>query len=100
REEEVGTGNATLVAYEKKPVRVDGFEHYRAIVQIYSGVSVPYLDAAGKYYGAMNINSPFEKWYNGSEPAGYVSKMLNVGLVTWSRTPSPAATPCTNCVLP
>lgn len=59
REEEVGTGNATLVAYEKKPVRVDGFEHYRAIVQTYSGVSVPYLDAAGKYYGAMNINSPF-----------------------------------------
>jgi len=59
REEEVGTGNAPLVAYEKKPVRVDGFEHYRAIVQTYSGVSVPYLDAAGKYYGAMNINSPF-----------------------------------------
>ena len=59
RVEEVGTGNATLVAYEKKPVRVDGFEHYRAIVQTYSGVSVPYLDAAGKYYGAMNINSPF-----------------------------------------
>ena len=59
REEEVGTGNATLVAYEKKPVRVDGFEHYRAIVQTYSGVSVPYLDGAGKYYGAMNINSPF-----------------------------------------
>ncbi|MBC5585632.1 sigma 54-interacting transcriptional regulator [Eggerthella sp. NSJ-70] len=59
REEEVGTGNATVVAYEKRPVRVDGFEHYRAIVQTYSGVSVPYLDAAGKYYGALNINSPF-----------------------------------------
>ncbi|OUO89768.1 Fis family transcriptional regulator [Gordonibacter sp. An230] len=59
REEDVGTGNATLVAYEKRPVRVDGFEHYRAIVQTYSGVSVPYLDGAGKYYGAMNINSPF-----------------------------------------
>lgn len=59
REEDVGTGNATLVAYEKRPVRVDGFEHYRAIVQTYSGVSVPYLDAAGKYYGALNINSPF-----------------------------------------
>jgi len=59
REEDVGTGNATLVAYEKRPVRVDGFEHYRAIVQTYSGVSVPYLDPAGKYYGAMNINSPF-----------------------------------------
>ena len=59
REEEVGTGNASLVAYEKRPVRVDGFEHYRAIVQTYSGVSVPYLDPAGKYYGALNINSPF-----------------------------------------
>lgn len=59
REEDVGTGNATLVAYEKRPVRVDGFEHYRAIVQTYSGVSMPYLDAAGKYYGALNINSPF-----------------------------------------
>lgn len=59
REEDVGTGNATLVAYEKRPVRVDGFEHYRAVVQTYSGVSMPYLDAAGKYYGALNINSPF-----------------------------------------
>lgn len=59
REEDVGTGNATIVAYEKRPVRVDGFEHYRAIVQTYSGVAVPYLDPAGKYFGAMNINSPF-----------------------------------------
>lgn len=60
REEDVGTGNATVVAYEKRPVRVDGFEHYRAIAQTYSGVSVPYLDSAGKYYGAMNLNSPFD----------------------------------------
>ena len=61
REEEVGTGNATIVAYEKKPVRVDGFEHYRTISQSYSGVSAPFLDEAGKYYGALNMNSPFEQ---------------------------------------
>ncbi|BAK43557.1 sigma-54 dependent transcriptional regulator [Eggerthella sp. YY7918] len=59
REEDVGTGNATIVAYEKRPVRVDGFEHYRAIAQNYSGVAAPYLDSAGKYFGALNINSPF-----------------------------------------
>lgn len=60
KEEEVGTGNATVVAYEKKPTRVEGFEHYRAIAQNYTGVSAPYLDAQGKYYGALNLNSPFE----------------------------------------
>ena len=40
-EEVVGTGNATIVPYEKKPVRADGFEQYRAIAQTYSGVSAP-----------------------------------------------------------
>lgn len=59
REKDVGTGNATLVATERKPIRVDGFEHYRAIAQSYTGVSAPYLDTQGRYYGAMNINSPF-----------------------------------------
>ena len=59
REKDVGTGNATLVATERKPVRVDGFEHYRAIAQSYSGVAVPYIDGSGRYFGAMNINSPF-----------------------------------------
>lgn len=59
REKDVGTGNATLVATERKPVRIDGFEHYRAIAQSYSGVAVPYLDSEGRYFGAMNINSPF-----------------------------------------
>ncbi len=58
REEEVGTGNATIVAYEKKPIRVDSFEQYRAISQRYSGVSAPFLNKEGKYYGALNINSP------------------------------------------
>lgn len=58
-EEEVGTGNATVVSYEKKPVRVEGFEQYRAIAQTYSGVSAPFIDADGKYFGALNFNDPF-----------------------------------------
>jgi transcriptional regulator with PAS, ATPase and Fis domain len=60
REEMVGTGNATVVSYEKKPIRCEGFEQYRAIAQTYSGVSAPFLDAQGRYYGALNFNSPFE----------------------------------------
>lgn len=59
REEDVGTGNATVVAYEKKPIRCEGFEQYRAISQTYSGVSAPYLDGEGRYFGALNINNPF-----------------------------------------
>ena len=59
-EEEVGTGNATIVPYEKKPVRVEGFEQYRAISQTYSGVSAPYVDNRGNYFGALNVNDPFD----------------------------------------
>ncbi len=58
-EEEVGTGNATVVAYEKKPVRINPYEQYRKVSQSYSGVSVPFLDSQGHYHGALNINSPF-----------------------------------------
>lgn len=58
-ERKLGTGNATLVQYEKRPVRVDGFEHYRVVSQRYSGVAVPYLDRKGRYIGAMNLNSLF-----------------------------------------
>ncbi len=59
QEDEVGTGNATLVAYERKPVRVEGFEHYRSVSQGYSGVSAPFLDVQGAYFGALNLNDPF-----------------------------------------
>ena len=54
-----GTGNATTVAYECRPVRIDGFEHYRSVAQGYSGVSVPFLDVDGEYFGALCMNSPF-----------------------------------------
>ncbi len=40
-------------------MRVDGFEHYRAIVQTYSGVSVPTSMAQGSTTARVNINSPF-----------------------------------------
>lgn len=55
----LGTGNSTVVAYEKRPVRVDGFEQYRSVSHGYSGVSCPYIDVDGEYFGALNLNSPF-----------------------------------------
>lgn len=55
----LGTGNSTVVAYERCPVRIEGFETYRSVSQGYSGVSAPYLDVDGEYFGAMNLNSPF-----------------------------------------
>ncbi len=58
-EDILGTGNSTTVAYERKPIRVDGFELYRSVSQGYSGVSAPFLDADGEYFGALNFNSPF-----------------------------------------
>ncbi len=60
-EEQVGTGNATVVSYEKKPVRVEGFEQYRAVAQTYSGVSAPFLDKNGVYFGALNLNDPVRR---------------------------------------
>lgn len=55
----LGTGNSTVVAYEKKPVRIEGFEGYRSVSQGYSGVSAPFLDVNGEYFGALNLNDPF-----------------------------------------
>ncbi len=54
-----GTGNSTVVAYERRPIRIDGFEHYRSVSHGYSGVSSPFLDVNGEYFGALNLNSPY-----------------------------------------
>ena len=59
REEEVGAGNASSVAYERCPIRFDGYEHYRAVAHGYSGVSTPFLDEDGHFYGALHANNPF-----------------------------------------
>ncbi len=72
-ESRLGTGNATLVAYERKPVRCDGFEHYRVVSQGYSGVSVPYLDRTGKYLGAMNLNSALQPLADSALDIGQVA---------------------------
>ena len=54
-----GTGNLPLAMCEKKPIRVDGFEHYRAVSQNYSGVSVPLNIPNPKMGAILNINDPF-----------------------------------------
>lgn len=52
-----GDGNLPLALIEQKPMRVDGFEHYRAVSQNYSGVSAPVEMPDMRYF--LNINDPF-----------------------------------------
>lgn len=53
----MGTGNVGVCLFEKKPIRIDGFEHYRIISQGYSGVSAP-VYIRGKMTGVLNVNNP------------------------------------------
>lgn len=53
----MGTGNVGVCLFEKKPIRIDGFEHYRVASQGYSGVSAP-IYFHGKMTGVLNINNP------------------------------------------
>lgn len=58
-EKYTGSGNLPLALIEKKPIRVDGFEHYRAVSQNYSGVSSP-MEIKDPAMGAViNMNDPF-----------------------------------------
>lgn len=57
-ERTMGTGNVGVCLFEKKPVRIDGFEHYRVASQGYSGVSAP-IRIHGKMVGVLNVNNPF-----------------------------------------
>lgn len=54
-----GSGNLPLALIEKKPVRVDGFEHYRAVSQNYSGVSSPMAMRDPEMGAVINMNDPF-----------------------------------------
>ncbi|MDR1604017.1 MAG: sigma 54-interacting transcriptional regulator [Gracilibacteraceae bacterium] len=58
REETVGSGNVTIALREKIPVRVDGYEHYRAVAHNYSGVSAP-MFRDREFMGLLNMNDPF-----------------------------------------
>lgn len=60
REDLVGTSAFTIAAHELKTIRCEGFELYRAVAQQSSGVSCPYLNEKGEYYGAMGLNSQFD----------------------------------------
>jgi transcriptional regulator with PAS, ATPase and Fis domain len=53
-----GNGSVTVALREKKPCRLDGYEHYRIVSQGYSGVSAP-IEASGHFYGVLTITNPF-----------------------------------------
>ena len=52
--EEAVTGNGSItIAYQtKKPIRLDGYEHFRAVSQRYSGVSAP-IFSHGRLVGVL-----------------------------------------------
>ena len=52
-----GNGNITMVIQERKPFRVDGYEHFRAISQNYSGAAAPVH--LGKQDFVLCLNDPF-----------------------------------------
>jgi len=54
-----GTGNLPLALIEKKPIRMDGFEHYRAVAQNYSGVSSIVELSKTQLSLILNMNDPF-----------------------------------------
>jgi transcriptional regulator with PAS, ATPase and Fis domain len=53
-----GTGNLPLAMCEKKSIRVDGYEHFRAVSQTYSGVSAIFRISPAEEF-VLNINEPF-----------------------------------------
>lgn len=57
-EEIIGNGSITLTLHEKKPSRLDGYEHYRSVSQRYSGVSAPIV-AKDRLLGVLTITNPF-----------------------------------------
>lgn len=56
-ENTVGTGNITVAIHENKPYRVDGYEHFRAYSQSYSGVAAPVNGLMGEDF-VLCINNP------------------------------------------
>ena len=56
-ENTVGTGNITIAIHENKPYRVDGYEHFRAYSQSYSGVAAPVNGLMGEDF-VLCINNP------------------------------------------
>jgi len=53
-----GNGNITIAIQEQKPYRVDGYEHFRAIAQSYSGVAAIVKAPKGEKY-VLCMNDPF-----------------------------------------
>lgn len=57
-EETVGNGNITIALHDNTPCRVDGYEHFRAYAQGYSGVATPVKAVCGGNY-VLCMNNPF-----------------------------------------
>lgn len=53
-----GNGAITVALQEKKPFRLEGYEHYRTVSQRYSGVSAPIL-VHDQIIGYLSITNPF-----------------------------------------
>lgn len=58
-EETSGNGNITIAVHENKPYRVDGYEHFRAYAQTYSGVASPIYSLFGENF-VLCMNNPFK----------------------------------------
>lgn len=58
-EDTCGNGNITIAIHENKPVRVDGYEHFRAYAQTYSGVACPMHSLFGEDF-VLCMNNPFK----------------------------------------
>lgn len=53
-----GTGNLPLAIIEKKPIRVEGYEHFRAVSQNYSGVATIVHTSESENF-VLCLNEPF-----------------------------------------
>lgn len=58
-EKYTGSGNLPICLMERKPVRVDGFEHYRSVAQNYCGVSSLMSLLEPDMEAIINLNDPF-----------------------------------------
>lgn len=55
-----GNGSVNIALKEKKPVRIEGYEHYRIVSQGYSGVSAPIV-IDNQLVGILTLTNPFDR---------------------------------------
>ncbi|MDD9146965.1 sigma-54 dependent transcriptional regulator [Sporolactobacillus sp. CQH2019] len=80
-EKTCGNGSITVTLNEKKPFRLEGFEHYRTVSQDYSGVSAP-IFTQHQMTAVLTMTNPFYSLPEHAlicciEGAKIISKLLN-----------------------